>query len=283
VPDVYVTITEAELAVVEGLVDILELRAQDPQQREMREVYFSDIEFPSDARVAEVGCGPGPVARALASRSGVGEVVGVDPSPIFIEKGRELARDLPNLTFVEGDARALPFEDNSFDVVVFHTTLCHIPRPELALTEASRVLCSDGVLAVFDGDYATTTFACGDFDPLQACAEACVEYLVHDRWLVRRLPRLVRAAGFELGRFRSHSYMEAPSSGGYMVALVDRGADALLANGRVTLETADALKAEARRRSDDGEFFGQIAYASLIAQKHLDAQRSHYGADLDDE
>jgi ubiquinone/menaquinone biosynthesis C-methylase UbiE len=274
VPDVYATITEAELGVVERLVDILELRAQDPQQREMREVYFSDIEFPSDARVVEVGCGPGPVARALASRPGVGEVVGVDPSPTFLEKGRELARDLPNLAFVEGDARALPFENDSFDVVVFHTTLCHIPGAELALTEASRVLRSDGLLAVFDGDYATTTFACGDFDPLQACAEAFVESLVHDRWLVRRLPRMVRAAGFELGRFRSHSYMESPSSSGYMFALVDRGADALVASGRITLGTADALKAEARRRSDAGEFFGQIAYASLIAQKAETRQRS---------
>ena len=266
-PDVYATITEAEPAVVEGLVDILELRANDPQQREMREAYFSDIEFPSGARVAEVGCGPGPVARALASRPGVGEVVGVDPSPVFIEKGRELARDLLNLTFVEGDARALPLEDSSFDVVVFHTTLCHIPGPELALAEASRVLGDGGLLAVFDGDYATTTCACGEFDPLQACAEACVEYLVHDRWLVRRLPKLVSDAGFELGRFRSHSYMEAPSSDGYMFAIVDRGADALLASGRITLEAADALKAEARRRSDAGEFFGHIAYASLIAQK----------------
>ena len=266
-PDVYVTITEAEPAVVEGLVDILELRAADRQQREMREAYFADIGFPAGARVAEIGCGPGPVARALASRPGVGTVVGVDPSPIFIAKGRELAQELPNLSFVEGDARALPLEDGSFDVVVFHTTLCHVPDPELALTEASRVLAGGGLLAVFDGDYATTTCACGDFDPLQTCAEAFVDSLVHDRWLIRRLPKLVRAAGFEPGRFRSHSYIEAPSSNGYMFALVDRGADALLASGRITLELSNTLKAEARRRSDAGEFFGHIAYASLIAQK----------------
>ena len=141
------------------------------------------------------------------------------------------------------------------------------PGPEIALTEASRVLVAGGLLAVFDGDYATSTCACGDFDPLQACAEACVDYLVHDRWLIRRLPKLVRAAEFELRRFRGHSYMEAPSSEGYMLAIVDRGADALLASGRIALETANALKAEARRRSDAGEFFGHIAYASLIAQK----------------
>jgi hypothetical protein len=83
-----------------------------------------------------------------------------------------------------------------------------------------------------DGDYATATCACGDFDPLQACADACVDYLVHDRWLVRRLPRLVRSAGFDLVCFRGHSYVEAPSSGGYMFAIVDRGAEALLAAGR---------------------------------------------------
>jgi hypothetical protein len=77
----------------------------------------------------------------------------------------------------------------------------------------------------------------------------------------------VSAAGFELGRFRSHSYVEAPSSGGYMLAIIDRGADALLDNGRITREAADALKAEARRRSDAGEFFGHIAYASVIAHK----------------
>ena len=266
-PDVYATITEAEPAVVEGLVDILELRAADPQQREMREAYFADIGFPAGARVAEVGCGPGPVARALASQPGVATVVGVDPSPIFIAKGRELARDIPNVRFVEGDARALPLEDGSLDVLVFHTTLCHVPDPERALTEASRVLVAGGLLAIFDGDYATTTLACGDFDPLQACADACVDSLVHDRWLIRQLPKLVRAAGFELGRFRSHSYMEAPSSDGYMFALLDRGADALLASGRITLEVSNALKAEARRRSEAGEFFGHIAYASLIAQK----------------
>ena len=141
-PDVYATITEADRAVVETLCDILELRAADPQQQELREAYFADIAFPPDARVLEVGCGPGPVARALAARDGVREVVGVDPSPIFLEKARARARDVPNLTFVEGDARALPLEDGSFDVVVFHTTLCHVPGPELALASMRRARCS---------------------------------------------------------------------------------------------------------------------------------------------
>jgi ubiquinone/menaquinone biosynthesis C-methylase UbiE len=276
VPDVYARITEVDPAVVERIGQILELRAADEQQRAMREEYLAEIAFPDHARVLEVGCGQGPVARALASLPGIGEVVGVDPSPIFVEKARELAAELASLSFIEGDARALPLEDRSFDVVIFHTTLCHVPQPELALAEAARVLRADGWLAVFDGDYATTTCASGDHDPLQACADAWVATSVHDRWLMRRVSRLAGAAGFDGVSFRSHGYVETPS-GGYMLTIVDRGADALSAAGRITADAAAALKDEARRRSRAGQFFGHIAYASLIARnrrREAGAERS---------
>jgi ubiquinone/menaquinone biosynthesis C-methylase UbiE len=267
VPDIYLTISEAGPEVVGRLVDILELRAADPGQREMREAYFREVPFPDGARVAEVGCGSGAVCRALAALPGIAAVVGVDPSPLFVAKARELGADLPNLSFVEGDARALPLDGDSSDVVVFHTTLCHVPGPQTALAEAWRVLRAGGWLVVFDGDYATTTCASGPFDPIQACVEAALDQLVHDRWLVRRLPALVRGSGYEHARLRGHSYVEAPSSGGYLLALIERGADALYAAGPVGRATADALKTEARRRSDAGEFFGHIGYASLIARK----------------
>ena len=52
-----------------------------------------------------------------------------------------------------------------------------------------------------------------------------------------------------------------------MLGIVDRGADVLVATGRLKHEAGEALKAEARRRSDAGEFYGHIAYASLVARK----------------
>ena len=123
-------------------------------------------------------------------------------------------------------------------------------------------------MSAFDGDYATATCACGDYDPLQTCVEACLDALVHDRWLVRRLPRLVRAAGFDLLRFRSYSYVEAPSREGlHARARRSRGRSPRVVRPSSREGGADALKAEARRRSDAGEFFGHIAYASLLGRK----------------
>ncbi len=265
-PDVYATITEQDQSVVLRLTEILELRAADRQQRAMREAYLSEIEFPMGARVLEVGCGTGPVTRALARWARVGEVVGVDPSPVFIAKARELAAEMQNLSFQVADGRSLPFADASFDVVVFHTTLCHVPSPEHALAEAFRVLRPGGWLAAFDGDYNTTSVAINASDPLQACVQAWVSNFVNDPWLMRRLPSLVQNAGFSVMGLRGHAFVET-SKPDYMLTIVERSIAALLSSSGISANFAAALKAEAQRRVDTGSFYGYIAYESLIARR----------------
>jgi ubiquinone/menaquinone biosynthesis C-methylase UbiE len=266
VPDVYATIGDADEATQRRLAEILELRAADPQQQAMLQSYLSRVDFGSGARVLEIGCGTGAVTRAVARHGGVAQAVGVDPSPVFIARAEELASDMETVEFAVGDGRALQFAEGDFDVVVLHTTLCHIPQPESVLGEALRVLRPGGTIAICDGDYATITVATGEFDPLQACIEAVRAAFIHDVWLVRRLPALLRAVGFELVDTGSHGYLQT-NDPAYMLTLVDRGADTLAASARIDSDAAAALKAEARRRADAGEFFGFIAFASFIARK----------------
>jgi SAM-dependent methyltransferase len=266
-PDIYTRVTEAALPILEGLMAALEQRAADPQLRAMLNTYLTDASLPHGSRVLEVGCGTGAVTRSIARWPGVSAAVGLDPSPVFVAKARELSRDLASITFETADGRRLPFGAASFHAVVFHTTLCHVAEPQTMLDEAVRVLRPGGCVAVFEGDYATATLATRVGDPLDRCAEAFREGFVYDPWLVRRLPALIRAAGLQIQSIRSYGYVEALAPGFMLGSWVDLGADALVVSGRADPSVAAELKAEARRRMDSGEYFGHIAYLSLIARK----------------
>jgi ubiquinone/menaquinone biosynthesis C-methylase UbiE len=260
-PDVWATVAELDPTAQERMAEVLETRGADPRQQEMRRTFLADVAFPAGAEVLEVGCGTGVLTRVLAGLPTVDRVVGVDIAEALLDRARELA---PDIEFAQADARSLPFGDGSFDVVVFDSTFSHVPGPEQAVAEAFRVLRPEGLLAAFDGDYATATVALAEHDPLQTCVEAMMANSVTDRRIMRRLPGLLRDHGFELGPVRSHGFVET-GDGGYMLSVVDRGADVL--SGTIGAELAAALKAEARRRAAVGSFFGHIAYASVIARK----------------
>jgi SAM-dependent methyltransferase len=242
------------------------MRAADARQREMLKSYLSEIEFPENAQVLEIGCGTGAITRTLAQWPRVAKALGVDPSATFVAKAKSLSTAIANVSFKVADGKSLPFDAGSFDVVVVHTTLCHVPEPEKLLSEAERVLRIRGWLAIFDGDYANATVSTAGDDPLKVCVDAFRSGFVHDPWLVRRLPSLVTATGLRALPMKSHGYVEAPE-GGYMLSWIDRGADVLHQAGRIGKETADALKGEARRRSEAKAWFGHIAFASVLARK----------------
>ena len=264
--DPYASIAQADQTMQARLAGVLELRAADPQQQAMLNAYLAEVELPSGAAVLEIGCGTGAVTRVLAGLPGVREVVGVDPSPVFVDKARELGKGLSQLSFQVGDGRALPLADACFDLVVFHTTLCHVPDPEKALHEARRVLRPGGWLAVFDGDYVTASVAIERFDPLQSAVDAMVAHFLHSPWLARRLGHILGSMGLTVTSLRSHGYTQTTEPS-YMLTIIDRGAELLAAGGTITTEQAEGLKSEARRRAAAGAFFGYISYISVIARK----------------
>ena len=74
----------------------------------------------------------------------VAELVLLDPSAGMLERARRKASALGRaVRLVEGPAERLPFDDETFDAVVFTLALCTIPDPAAALREADRVLRPD--------------------------------------------------------------------------------------------------------------------------------------------
>jgi SAM-dependent methyltransferase len=193
-PDLYANIANIPSETQKMLGDALTIRAAEPQMKIMRRRYFSWLDLPKGGLALEVGSGTGHVVADLLDATDLDEAVGLDPSPVLVNRAKELFSDVQNLSFMEGDARALDLPDHKFDLVVFHTSLCHIPGPDEALSEAYRVLRPGGKIAVFDGDYAANSAALGPNDPLQACMEHVAVNLIHDQWLCRTLPRSTHSA-----------------------------------------------------------------------------------------
>ena len=75
-PDVFANITQVPSEMLDVIAKVLETRAAIPSQQQMISSYLEEIEFPENARVLEVGCGTGPICRALSSITNVQEVVG---------------------------------------------------------------------------------------------------------------------------------------------------------------------------------------------------------------
>jgi len=97
-------------------------------------------------RILDLAAGTAASSVALA-RSGA-EVVAADFSPGMIAEGRRRHGHVPNLTFVEADATALPFADGEFDAVTISFGLRNVNDPDQALREMLRVTAPGGTLVV---------------------------------------------------------------------------------------------------------------------------------------
>ncbi len=100
--------------------------------------------------VLDVATGGGHTAFALAPRAA--EVVALDLTRPMLEAAQKeaMARGLTNISYVEGDAQALPFADASFDVVSCRHAAHHFPNVQQAIGEWARVLKSGGRLLLVD-------------------------------------------------------------------------------------------------------------------------------------
>jgi SAM-dependent methyltransferase len=102
------------------------------------------------ARVLDVACGTGILARTIAAGAGpTGSVIGLDANEGMLAVARSRA---PELEWKLGDAHELPFDDASFDAVACQFGLMFFDRPETAVAEMLRVTAPGGrtVVAVWD-------------------------------------------------------------------------------------------------------------------------------------
>jgi arsenite methyltransferase len=104
-------------------------------------------------RVLDLGCGAGTDSLVAALMVGdEGSVTGIDMTPEMLAKARTAAGEagLDNVTFVEGEAERLPFDDESFDVLISNGVIDLIPDKDAVFAEIYRVLAPAGRIQVAD-------------------------------------------------------------------------------------------------------------------------------------
>jgi demethylmenaquinone methyltransferase/2-methoxy-6-polyprenyl-1,4-benzoquinol methylase len=119
---------------------------QDPRWRRF---LVSRVDAGPYDTVLDVATGTAAVALELVRQKDC-FVVGVDRTPEMLEEGRRrvtLAAATAKIRLVEGDARALPFDDGCFDAVTFTYLLRYVDDPAATLRELTRVVKPGGVVA----------------------------------------------------------------------------------------------------------------------------------------
>ncbi len=105
----------------------------------------------SGLRWLDVGCGNGAFTEMIVERCGPISVQGIDPS----EQQLAYARKRPAsrvAQFRQGDAMALPFVDDTFDVAVMPLVIFFVPNPAKGVAEVARVVCPGGTVTAYAWD-----------------------------------------------------------------------------------------------------------------------------------
>ena len=171
-------------------------------------------------RLLDVAGGTGDISFRFLKRAGSGNATVLDLTEPMLIEGRKRAEAEQlgtSLDWVVGDAMALPFEDNTFDVYTISFGIRNVTRPAEALAEAYRVLRPGGRLMVLEfsqipNDLMQKVYDLYSFNIIPRMGQAIAgdrdsyQYLVES---IRQFPdqetflQMVRDAGFENAKYRN--------------------------------------------------------------------------------
>jgi SAM-dependent methyltransferase len=268
--DVYRLTPTLDADVLQTLAGRLEFRGTDEGYARVSQAYFWRLPLSGARRILALGCGTGIEVRALRRLTGTGAaILGIDQSPALLDAAKRHTADeglSDNVTYQVGDAHDLPIVDDEFDIVTLHTLISHVENPVQVLREARRVVKPGGTVAIFDGDYASLTFAYPDPTLARTIEDALIQLIVANPRIMRDVPRLLPAAGLELVEADGTLYTNI-GTGQFWPAAAESYGPLLARSGLLPQETVDDWRAFQARAVQDNTFFAASGYYTYLTRR----------------
>jgi SAM-dependent methyltransferase len=268
--DIFRLAPSMDATVLETIAARLEFRGTDEGYARRSQAYLPRLPLPHARRILALGCGTGVEVRALRRLTRPDTaIIGVDHSPALIDAARRLTADeglSDNVTYQVGDAHHAPYGDDEFDIVTLHTLISHVDDPPQVLREARRLVRPGGTVAIFDGDYASLTFAYPDHALAKTIEEKLISLIVANPRIMRDMPRLLRAAGLELVEADGALYANIGSSRFWVSATESYGV-LLGRSGLLPRALVDDWRAFQARSVEDDTFFGASNYYTYLTRR----------------
>ena len=268
--DIFRLAPTMDAAVLETIVARLEARGTDSGYASLSQAYLPLLPLGGAGRILALGCGTGVEVRALRRLTGPDTaIVGVDHSPTLIETARRLTADeglSDNVSYEVGDAHHLDRADRDVDIVILHTLISHVDDPLQVLREAHRVVRPGGTVAVFDGDYASLTFAYPDHTLAKAIEEKLMQLIVANPRVMRDMPRLLRTAGLTLLQATGTLYADIGASN-FCVNAAQSYGTLLARSGLLPVAVVDDWRTFQIGSVGDNTFFGACTYYTYLMRR----------------
>jgi ubiquinone/menaquinone biosynthesis C-methylase UbiE len=268
--DIYRLTPSADAAVLDMIAARLEFRGTDDGYVRLSQAYLPHLPGSGAQRILALGCGTGIEVRALRRLTDpVTSIVGVDHSPVLLEVARQLTVQEGldrNVIYSAADAHHLPYGDGEFDIVTMHTLISHVEDPIQVLREARRVVRPGGTVAVFDGDYASLTFAYPDHAVATSVEEKLVQLIVANPRIMRDLPRLLSETGLALIAAEAALYANI-GSGSFWPGAAESYGTLLARSGLLPEDVINSWRAFQAKSTADNTFFAASSYYTYLTRR----------------
>ncbi|WP_165555962.1 methyltransferase domain-containing protein [Kribbella pittospori] len=249
---------------IERQAFILDVMASRPAVKTLKTWALRKLAPAVGETAVDVGSGTGEDVVAFAELVGPdGHAIGVEPSPGLRTEATRRSAGV-QVEYVDGHAEALPFGDESVDVLRCERVLQHVDNPTAVVKEMTRVLRPGGRIALIDTDWATAIIHPADPDVLQRM----VGYFLSESanpFSGRQLRGLLAEAGLEITGETASTWIEAQEGArqGFIAMMHLTAAQA----GVITPAEADNFAQGLAEAADRGAFHMSLTMYAVSALK----------------